>query len=64
MKIENEYIEINKKSWNKRTEWHVKSDFYNMAGFINGETSLKEIELNLLGDIKGKSLLHLQCNFG
>ena len=63
MKINN-YIDINKKSWNKRTEWHVKSDFYNIEGFKKGETSLKDIELDLLGNIKGKSLLHLQCHFG
>jgi len=62
--MEQDYIKVNKKSWDKRAEWHVKSDFYNMDGFMKGETSLREIELELLGDIKGKSVLHLQCHFG
>lgn len=35
-----------------------------MEGFLQGKTSLNEIELNLLGDIQGKSILHLQCHFG
>jgi ubiquinone/menaquinone biosynthesis C-methylase UbiE len=35
-----------------------------MKGFREGKTSLNEIELNLLGDISGHSLLHLQCHFG
>jgi ubiquinone/menaquinone biosynthesis C-methylase UbiE len=35
-----------------------------MKDFLAGETSLNEIELNLLGDIKGKKILHLQCHFG
>lgn len=35
-----------------------------MPGFKAGNTSLKSIELNLLGDIAGKSILHLQCHFG
>lgn len=58
------YLEKNKASWNQRTKYHITSDFYNLSGFLNGESSLKEIELNLLGDIKGKSILHLQCHFG
>lgn len=59
-----DYIEINKKSWNKRTEAHLESEFYDVEGFLKGKTSLNEIELNLLGDIQGKSILHLQCHFG
>jgi len=64
MKSEHNYIEINKQSWNKRTVSHLKSDFYDVEGFLNGKSSLNEIELNLLGDVKGKSILHLQCHFG
>ena len=58
------YKETNKKSWNIRTEHHVQSDFYNVKGFLDGETSLDEITLDLIGDIKGKKVLHLQCHFG
>ena len=64
MNPEENYIEINKHSWNNRTETHLQSEFYNMEGFLNGETSLNSIELGILGDIKGKSILHLQCHFG
>lgn len=63
MKTEN-YITINKKTWNEKTDIHVKSDFYDNENFLKGKSSLKEIELKLLGDIKGKSILHLQCHFG
>lgn len=58
------YIEINRNSWNNRTEIHLKSEFYDLDGFLNGKNSLNEIELDLLGDIKGKTILHLQCHFG
>jgi len=64
MNSENNYIDINRQSWNTRTETHLKSEFYDLDGFLNGKTSLNEIELNLLGDIKGKTILHLQCHFG
>ncbi len=62
--IESKYIDINKKLWNDKTDIHVNSEFYNVEGFLKGETSLKETELYMLGDIKGKSILHLQCHFG
>ena len=64
MNTEQNYIEINRKSWNNRTEIHLKSEFYDLDGFLKGKTSLNEIELNLLGEIKGKTILHLQCHFG
>lgn len=64
MNSEQNYIEINRQSWNNRTETHLKSEFYDLDGFLSGKTSLNEIELNLLGNIKGKTILHLQCHFG
>jgi len=42
----------------------MQSEFYNLSGFRNNPDSLKEIELHLLGDIRGKEILHLQCHFG
>ena len=57
-------FEGNKESWNKRSEIHFDSDFYDNKTFLEGNTSLTEIELGELGDVKGKSLLHLQCHFG
>lgn len=64
MNSEENYIELNKKSWNNKVAIHLNSDFYDLEGFLNGKTSLNEIELKLLGDLNGKSILHLQCHFG
>ena len=58
------HIETNKKAWNKRTPIHMKSNFYNNDEFMKKGNSLKLIELNAIGDVTGKSLLHLQCHFG
>ncbi len=60
----NPFIDANKQLWNKRVSIHVNSEFYDVPSFKAGKTSLNEIELNALGDVKGKSLLHLQCHFG
>lgn len=59
-----DYLAINKQSWNNRTDSHLKSAFYDLDGFLKGKSSLNDIELNLLGNIEGKSILHLQCHFG
>lgn len=64
MNIPEDYIRHNKDTWDKRTAVHVTSEFYNVEGFLQGDSSLNETELSLLGDIKGKSILHLQCHFG
>ena len=60
----NEYFEANKDLWNQRTAVHKNSAFYDLAGFKAGTNVLTPIELNEIGDVKGKTLLHLQCHFG
>ena len=64
MKKSIDYIAINRNLWNTKTDFHINSDFYDNENFIKGKTSLNEIEIDLLGDIQGKSVLHLQCHFG
>jgi 2-polyprenyl-3-methyl-5-hydroxy-6-metoxy-1,4-benzoquinol methylase len=60
----NDYFIANKSLWNQRTKVHKDSSFYNLEGFKKGETVLTPIELNELGDVQGKTMLHLQCHFG
>ncbi len=64
MEEELDYINLNKQSWNAKTDVHIASDFYDMNGFLAGKSTLNAIELELLGDVKGKRILHLQCHFG
>jgi len=57
-------FEYNRQSWNELTSLHAESSFYDIDSFKKGKTSLNHIEIEELGDIKGKKLLHLQCHFG
>lgn len=59
-----DYLETNKASWNNKVNLHLNSDFYNVEAWKNGQSSLNKIELDLLGNVEGKSILHLQCHFG
>lgn len=58
------WIRANKALWNERTTHHVGSGFYDVEDFVAGADPLNAIELALLGAVKGKRLLHLQCHFG
>jgi SAM-dependent methyltransferase len=64
MKEASDYININKQTWNDKTDVHIASEFYDMKGFLDGKSTLNSIELELLEDISGKNILHLQCHFG
>lgn len=59
-----DYKEINRKLWNNKVDSHLASEFYNQQAFMDGESSLNSIELDLLSDVKGLKILHLQCHFG
>jgi len=58
------YFDINKSLWNRKTLIHIKSDFYDVESFKKGKSSLNFIELEALGNVRDKSILHLQCHFG
>ena len=59
-----ERIEINRRNWNERTPIHAASGVYNVEGFKAGRITLTDIEIDEIGTVAGKSLLHLQCHFG
>ena len=56
--------ELNRKYWDALTPVHAASRFYDVPGFLVGGSSLHSIEREALGEVVGKSLLHLQCHFG
>ena len=60
----NKEFETNRKTWNTKVAIHAESEFYEMQNFKKGKTSLKKYEIEALGDISDKKLLHLQCHFG
>lgn len=61
---ERDWFALNRAAWNARTPVHVASRFYDAAAFAAGASSLREIERAQVGDVAGRSLLHLQCHFG
>ncbi len=59
-----DYKNANLPLWNEITPVHARSPMYDLAGFKAGKSSLHPIEIEEMGNVAGKSLLHLQCHFG
>ena len=57
-------FQTNREHWNELTAIHARSKFYDLDGFEAGKSSLLPVEVEELGDVSGKTLLHLQCHFG
>lgn len=60
----NKYFETNANTWDTKVAVHAQSDFYGLEDFKKGKSSLNSFEVNALGDVSGKKMLHLQCHFG
>ena len=59
-----EFLNANREHWNELVPINAKSEMYDLDSFKAGKSSLNSIELEELGDVAGKSLLHLQWHFG
>ncbi|MEU3310726.1 class I SAM-dependent methyltransferase [Nocardiopsis sp. NPDC055551] len=59
-----DWLTTNRANWDERVPLHVASDFYDLDGFRAGDEALRDFELAEVGDVTGRSLLHLQCHIG
>jgi 2-polyprenyl-3-methyl-5-hydroxy-6-metoxy-1,4-benzoquinol methylase len=62
--MNSEHRHANRSMWDERVDLHVKSDLYDVPGFLTGQCRLRDFEPGELGPVEGKSLVHLQCHFG
>jgi SAM-dependent methyltransferase len=54
----------NEALWNAWTAVHSTGDFYDLEGFRAGGVRIRPYEIEMIGDVAGRTLLHLQCHFG
>jgi SAM-dependent methyltransferase len=63
--MEAKYFSANEAHWNAATPLHLgPGEVYDVEGFRQGKSALLPLELEEVGDVRGKSLLHAQCHFG
>ncbi|MFX1313014.1 MAG: class I SAM-dependent methyltransferase [Promethearchaeota archaeon] len=60
------YFKANQKMWDEFAKEHfqLENDFYSVRAFLDGKTTLRQFEIEEMGNVKSKTLLHLQCHFG
>lgn len=58
------YVRKNQELWDEWTEINVRSAFYDVEGFKRQPPPLDSLVRAGLGDLAGRSVLHLQCHFG
>ena len=61
---EEDRILLNRAWWDERVAIHMAGEFYDVAGFLRGRSTLRPFERAEMGDIAGCRLVHLQCHFG
>ncbi|MFJ6568888.1 class I SAM-dependent methyltransferase [Streptomyces sp. NPDC091292] len=59
-----DWRDANRRRWDERVPLHVASDYYDLDAFRAGQDSLRAFETAEVGDVTGRSLLHLQCHIG
>ncbi len=64
MSLTERFIDANRARWDEAVAVHAGSEFYGVDRFLDGESTLLQLDLDEVGDVRGKSLLHLQCHFG
>lgn len=58
------FLQVNRARWDELVDVHAASHHYDLEGFRAGGVRVRDYEIEDLGDVKGKTLLHLQCHFG
>lgn len=56
--------EDNRAMWDERVPVHVAGEYYDLDGFRAHPDALRPFEVDEVGDVTGKTLLHLQCHIG
>lgn len=59
-----EKIATNQQGFNMRARAHLQSSYYDVEKFKQGYNMLRRLEKEELGDVRGRSLLELQCHIG
>lgn len=58
------YMQANQRQWNVWAPLKAKSAFHDLDGFRRGGVRIPALEREEVGDVSGKSLLHLQSHLG
>jgi SAM-dependent methyltransferase len=59
-----DWIAVNRAHWDELVPIHVAGEFYDVERFLRSGSTLRRFELDEIGDVRGRTLVHPQCHFG
>jgi SAM-dependent methyltransferase len=65
--MDDDYLDLNRASWDERAPAHAASPDYNVQGFVDDPAyigGVVQFDRSLLGDLNGLRGVHLQCHIG
>lgn len=57
-------MDVNRAWWDERAELHGEDETYNTSRFLAGASTLHDLDREIVGDVTGLDLIHLQCHTG
>jgi 2-polyprenyl-3-methyl-5-hydroxy-6-metoxy-1,4-benzoquinol methylase len=57
-------LAANREMWDERVPLHLVADLHDVPSFRAGRSTLPDLEVQEVGPVDGRTLLHLQCHFG
>jgi SAM-dependent methyltransferase len=61
---ETPWRDANRAMWDERVPIHAASAFYDQESFLAGKDTVAGFQAEEVGDVTGRSLVHLQCHMG
>lgn len=59
-----DYVAANRANWDDRVPIHIASRFYDVEKWLRERPGPRKRELEIVGDVSGLDVVHLQCHFG
>ena len=59
-----DWAAANRANWDERVGIHAASAFYDVEGWLAGDRLPRAWETEVIGDVRGLDVVHLQCHFG
>lgn len=57
-------MSVNAAWWDERAGLHGQDRVYNTASFLAGGSQLRQLDVDITGDVDGQDVVHLQCHTG
>src|SRR5687768_16486267 len=62
--LTDKFLQVNRARWDELAGIHADTAHYDLDGFFAGDIRIRDYERADVGDVTGKTLLHMMCHIG